>query len=117
MNKLETQCARWLGHPLEQRLRFILRPFLDDLERMWRRTLSYVWSNDERGLPLVGAARAALDEFLITLLLHQHPHNYSEQLAETVPAPVPGLVRRAERFMVDNAETPITVSDVAAISA
>jgi hypothetical protein len=103
MDKLETQCARWLGHPLEQQLRFVLRPFRDDLERIWRRTLSYVWSNDERGLPLVGAARAALDEFLITLLLHRHPHNYSAQLAETVPAPVPGLVRRAERFMVDNA--------------
>jgi transcriptional regulator GlxA family with amidase domain len=34
-------------------------------------------------------------------------------MAETVPVPVPGLVRRAERFMADNAETSITVSDVA----
>jgi transcriptional regulator GlxA family with amidase domain len=34
--------------------------------------------------------------------------------AEQTPVPVPGLIRRAERFMADNAATPITVSDVAA---
>ena len=45
--------------------------------------------------------------------MHHHPHNYSEELAQTVPTPVPGIVRRAERFMIDNAGSPITVSDVA----
>jgi hypothetical protein len=25
-------------------------------------------------------AKAALDEFLLTLLLHHHPHNYSSEL-------------------------------------
>jgi len=35
-------------------------------------------------------------------------------MAEDTSAPVPGIVRRAERFMTDNADTPITVSDVAA---
>src|SRR6185503_8458611 len=29
-------------------------------------------------------------------------------------APVPGIVRRAERYISDNAQAPITVSDVAA---
>jgi transcriptional regulator GlxA family with amidase domain len=41
-------------------------------------------------------------------------HNYSEEMAKTAAAPVPGVVRRAERFMLDNAQTSITVSDVAA---
>jgi AraC-like DNA-binding protein len=36
------------------------------------------------------------------------------EIAEHTPAPVPGLIRRAERFMAENAATPITVSDVAA---
>jgi transcriptional regulator GlxA family with amidase domain len=54
-----------------------------------------------------------LDEYLLTLLLHHHPHNYSEELARTVPTPVPGVVRRTERFMIDNAASRITVSDVA----
>jgi AraC-like DNA-binding protein len=114
MDKLETQCARWLGRPLHQPLRFALRPFSDELEQIWRRTLSYLWSSEDKGLPLASAAKAALDEYLLTLLLHHHPHNYSDEMAETASAPVPGVVRRAQRFMADNADAPITVSDVAA---
>jgi len=113
MEKLEAQCARLVGHPLEQPLRFELRPFSDDLERVWGATLSYLWSIEGSGMPLAGAAKAALDEYLLTLLLHHHPHNYSDEIAAPAPAPVPGLVRRAERFMVHNAEAAITVSDVA----
>ena len=112
--KLETLCAHWLGHPLERPLRFELRPFSEDFERIWRRTLSYLWSSDEGGLPLTRAARAAFDEFLLTLLLQHHRHNYSEEMAETTPTPVPALVRQAERYMVDHAEASITVADVAA---
>lgn len=113
-DKLEAQCARWLGHPLDQPLRFALRPFSDELEQIWRRTLSYLWSSEEGGLPLTSAAKAAFDEYLLTLLLHHHPHNYSAEMAEDDPAPVPGVVRRAERYMMDHAASPITVSDVAA---
>ena len=114
IDRLEAHCARWLGHPLEEPLRFALRPFSDELEESWRRTLSYLWSSEEHGLPLGAAAKSALDEYLLTLLLHHHPHNYSDEMARDTSAPVPGIVRRAERFMADNADTPITVSDVAA---
>jgi AraC-like DNA-binding protein len=113
-DKLEAQCARWLGHPLDQPLCFALRPFSNELERLWRRTLAYLWSSEEGGLPLTGAAKNSFDEYLLTLLLHHHPHNYSEELATKGSTPVPGLVRRAERYMSDNAQAPITVSDVAA---
>jgi AraC-like DNA-binding protein len=113
-DKLEAQCARWIGRPLEEPLRFALRPFSDELEQLWRRTLAYLWSSEEGGLPLTGAAKATFDEYLLTLLLHHHPHNYSGEMDEKDGAPVPGLVRRAERYMTDNAEAPITVSDVAA---
>ena len=113
MNRLEAQCARWLGYPLVERLRFDLRPFSDQLEQIWQRALAYGWSSEARGLPLAGAAKIALDEYLLTLLLHHHPHNYSDELARSVPTPVPGIVRRAERFLIDNAVAPITVSDVA----
>jgi AraC-like DNA-binding protein len=113
MDRLETQCARWLGHPLEQPLRFALRPFSDELEQIWRRTLSYLWSGEDGSLPLTSAAKAAFDEYLLTLLLHHHPHNYSEEMAQAAPMPIPGLVRRAENFMAENADAPISVSDVA----
>lgn len=113
-DKLEAQCARWLGRPLDEPLRFALRPFSDELEQLWRRTLSYLWSSEDGGLPLTGAAKASFDEYLLTLLLHHHPHNYSEEMADKDGALVPGVVRRAERYMADNADTPISVSDVAA---
>jgi AraC-like DNA-binding protein len=113
MDRLATVCARWLGHPLRDRLRFELRPFSDELERIWHRTLSYGWSVEEADLPLANAAKAALDEYLLTVLLHHHPHNYSEELSEAAPTPVPDVIRRAERFMIDNAGEPITVSNVA----
>ena len=113
LDKLETLCARWLGHVPKRPIRFDLRPFSEELERTWRRTLEYLWSSDEGALQLTGPAKAAFDEFLLTLLLHHHPHNFSDAIAEAVAVPVPGLVRRAERFMVDNAEAGITVSDVA----
>ncbi len=61
-DRLEAQCARWLGYSLEERLRFDLRPFSDELEQIWQRTLAYGWSSEAGGLPLAGAAKAALDE-------------------------------------------------------
>lgn len=114
MDQLETQCVRWLGRPLDQPLRFQLRPFSDELEQIWRRTLNYLRTSEEGSLPLSAAAKASFDEYLLTLLLHHHPHNYSEELFTTSKSPVPGIVRRAERFMADNCDTSITVSDVSA---
>jgi AraC-like DNA-binding protein len=113
MEALEAQCARWLGRPLRQPLRFALRSFSPDLERIWQRSLDFLQSQDGGPLELSPAARASFDEFLLTALLHQHPHNYSEDIAETAATPTPGVVRQAERFMADNAQRPVTVSKVA----
>lgn len=112
IEKLETLCARWLGHPLEEPLRFALRPFSGELERGWGHTLAYMasWTADALSM----AAKAALDEFLLSLLLHHHPHNYSGELGNEARPAIPSIVRRAERFMADNAAAEITVSDVAA---
>ena len=49
VDKLETLCARWLGHPLDAPLRFELRPFAEDFQQIWNRTLSYLWFMDECG--------------------------------------------------------------------
>jgi AraC-like DNA-binding protein len=114
VDKLEMLCARWVGHPLDEPLQFALQPFSEDFERIWQRTMAYLWAQEEGGLFLAGAARAAFDEFLLTLLLQHHPHNYSEEIAREPRTPVPGVVRRAERFMANNATAPITVSDIAA---
>jgi AraC-like DNA-binding protein len=113
LEKLEAQCARWLGRPLDRPLGFALRPFSDELERAWQRALAYVHSNEGSNLVFAPAVKAAFDEFLMTMLLHHHPHNFSDELSKGVLTPVPGVIRQAERFMVDNADRPITVSDVA----
>lgn len=113
-HKLETLCARCIGHPLTEPLRLALQPFSPELERIWQQTLAYIASFDVQPLPLSHASRAALDEYLLTLLLHQHPNNYSQELAVPGPTAVPGVVRRAERYIAEHADQPITVSDVAA---
>jgi AraC-like DNA-binding protein len=113
LDKLEAQCTRWLGRGLEQPLRFALHPFSPDLEALWQCTLNYLWSIGSGRLCLSPVSKAALDDYLLTLLLHQHPHNYSAALENDEPVPVPGLVRRAERFIEEHAAGPITVSDVA----
>ena len=110
--QLEAACARWLGHPLEQPLQFALRPFSDALERIWQQTLGYAWSAEMGGLALSGPAKTAFDEYLLSLLFHQHPHSYSAELA--APVPIPGIVRRAERYMTEHAATALAIPDVAA---
>jgi AraC-like DNA-binding protein len=114
IDRLEALCARWLGRPLEQALHFALRPFSPPLEDAWQRAVQLRWRPGVNGLPLATIASASLDEFMLALLLHHHPHNYSEELAGNVVTPLPRVIRRAERYMSENAGAPITVSDIAA---
>jgi AraC-like DNA-binding protein len=113
MAKLESHCQRLLGRPLDQPLRFALQAFSPELEATWQSTLEYLQSKVGGRLALSAAAKRAFDEFLLSLLLHQHPHNFSDELAGPAPVPVPALVRQAERYIVENAEQAMTVSDVA----
>jgi len=114
MKRLENQCAQMLGHPLERPLRFALRPFSQELEQVWSRTLALLMSIDTPGFHLSDPAKASLDEVIRALLLEQHPHNYSDELARPARAPVPGLIRRAEEYMAEHAGTLLTPSDAAA---
>lgn len=113
-HKLETLCSRWLGRPLNEPLRFELRPFSGLVARTWQNTLDYLTSWNSEAISMAPTAKAALDEFLLTLLLHHHPHSYSSELSQGVPPAIPGVIRKAERFMIDNASTEIAMSDVAA---
>jgi AraC-like DNA-binding protein len=113
LDKLESVCAHLLGHPLPEPFRFALKPFSTKLENIWQGALGLLWSYEDSGLLLAPAAKATFDEFLYTLVLHGHPHNYTEELMTPEPAPAPGIVRRAERLIIDCADTPITVGAVA----
>ncbi|MDM0035820.1 AraC family transcriptional regulator [Variovorax sp. J22P271] len=110
-HKLEALCGRWLGHPLDDELRFELAPFSSALERTWTSTLALL---DGGGSPaLSAAAEASLEEFLLTVLLQQHPHNFSDELARPQPTLAPRLVRQAESYMQAHAAQPLTVAEVA----
>ncbi|HTW33915.1 MAG TPA: AraC family transcriptional regulator [Rhizomicrobium sp.] len=111
--KLSALCARLLGHPLDAPLTFALKPFSPEFEQVWQRTLAYVWPSVQQGLEVGLASNGAFDDYLCTLLLNHHPHNYSDEMSTPAPTPIPGLVRRAERYMTDHLSSPIGVPDVA----
>ncbi len=106
---LELMCGRWLGHPLEVNLRFKLTPFTDDLRRVWESTLPLLEAGQ-----VPPAAAAARDEFLMTLLLHGHPHNYTDEFARPERRPSARAVRRAVEYIEENADDTLTASKLAA---
>jgi AraC-like DNA-binding protein len=110
---LATVCAQWLGRPLKRRLRFEFTPFSVDLERAWSHVLSLL-TNSGAGAPSrQGASRQLFDEYLLTLLLENHPHNYSDEMRRDTVA-LPSIVRRAERLIREKSEAPLTVVELAA---
>src|SRR5262249_22621666 len=62
----------------------------------------------------VTAPRRDVDVVLQVARLISQPDNDSQEMAEPVPTPVPGVVRRAERYMSDHVGSSIAISDVAA---
>jgi AraC-like DNA-binding protein len=106
---LELFCGRWLGHPLEVNLRFQLTPFSDDLRRVWDSTLPLLEAGQ-----VPPAAAATRDEFVMTLLLHGHPHNYTDELARPESRPSARAVRRAVEYIEENADDTLTASKIAA---
>jgi AraC-like DNA-binding protein len=110
---LEALCSRRLNAPLDRPLRFEFRSFSPALEQAWSQAVSLIVNYERGGVVLPEAAAASLNEFLLTLLLEQHPHNYSEELRGGSRAIAPRLVREAEQLMRSGgAET--AVSQIAA---
>jgi AraC-like DNA-binding protein len=113
IERLESQCARMLNHPLDRGLRFELRPFSEHLEKAWTEAVSLVTTYATMDLTLPVAAAANLDEFLISLVLTQHPHNYTDDFQARTRALPPRLIREAEHLMRTGGNE-LTVSAIAA---
>lgn len=113
IDRLEAMCARWLGHPLAAPLQFALHPFSPAFEGVWQDALRVATSLGSAGAFMPVAASDSLDEFLLSLLLHGHAHNYSDALIRPVDAATPRLVRAAEAMFRECATTGTTVSEVA----
>jgi AraC-like DNA-binding protein len=109
---VEDTCCRLLNRPLEAAIRFELTPFNPHLEMAWQQALQTVeWLHTAK-LPPNSATLRRLEEFLATLVLESHPHNYSEAVRRERTSADPRLVREAERLM-RSAGPDITIGEVA----
>lgn len=111
--RVEALCSAWLNVPaLDRPLRFALGPFSASLEQAWGQAVDLVANYARSGILLPPSAVANLDEFLISLVLSQHPHNYSDDLRRPQPGLPPRLVREAERLMRDGGseQTPSRIA-------
>lgn len=111
--KLETLCAQWLGHALDDDLRFELSPLSPPVEQAWRGALALVEAATD---DMPAAAADALETFLLTLLVRGHRHTFTDQLDAPVRSVgASRLVQRAEALVVERfAEAPCKVGDLAA---
>lgn len=111
---LEQVCARWLGHPLKTGIQFDLSPFSPRLQRIWSHATQLLLDPDDHLTLGDGPARRAFDEYLLSLVLQNHRHNYTEEMNRDVAAPPPSIVRRAEQLIRDRYTAPVTVVELAA---
>ena len=112
IERIETLCARRLNRPLDRPLRFDLRPFSAELEDAWQRAVQLILGYEGTGIELPTAAARTLDEFMMSLVLDLHPHNYSDALRTPHVLATPRVIREAEQLMrTESAD--LTVSDIA----
>ena len=111
-NLVEGLCSRLINRPLDAPLRFQLSPFSKELEAAWRRALQMIRDCDSPELALAAHAWKQFGEFLGTLVLEAHPHNFSDLLKKESSTAAPRLVREAEHLMRTSGAS-ITVSEVA----
>jgi AraC-like DNA-binding protein len=113
IDRLETQCAAWLGHPLDRPLQLALHPLADPVERLWQETINILLETERSAFPLPQLATEPLVDFLLSLILHRHPHNHSAELTRPVRAAVPRLVAAAEQLIRERAAAPVDMGKIA----
>lgn len=113
IDRVEAQCARMLSHPLDAGLRFALRPFSASLEKAWGEAVNLMTAYANMNVTLPNASAASLDEFVISLVLNGHHHNYTDELEARPRMLPPRLIREAEQLMKTE-DCPLTVSEIAA---
>jgi AraC-like DNA-binding protein len=110
---LESLCSRLLNFPLDRPLRFELRPFSSDLERAWIQAVGLISAYEQMNIDLPPPAATSFNEFMLSMVLTQHPHNYTDDLRKHSRAAAPRIVREAEHWMrTDGAE--VSASAIAA---
>lgn len=112
IDRLEALCARMLNHELDRPLRFELRPFSEPLEKPWSQTIDLIRAYESMPTALPMAAATGLEEFVLSVVLQHHPHNYTSDLQGRTRSTPPRLIREAEHLM-HASDACLTVSQIA----
>lgn len=112
---LEDACSAQLGHALARPIEFELGM---DLRRdhglAWKSLVQFlaspVFASGGIQHQLVGQQ---IEHLLVTMLLAQHPHNYSEALQKPAETPPRHYVQRAEDYILAHYADPITIDVLA----
>jgi AraC-like DNA-binding protein len=112
--QVEQMCERWLGRPMSRPLRFAPQPFSQDLEASWQGAMNMLSMMDPLQPMLPQSVARSIDEFMLSMLLWCHPHNFSDELRQpAIPASL-RIVLEAEGLFEEGMHAGITISDVAA---
>jgi AraC-like DNA-binding protein len=117
---LERHCAGLIGRPLREPIVFAPAMALDDPRAAaWVRWVH--WLVAELGDDLTRASpwidspllAARIEQAGVAALLHCQPHSHWEALNAGGRAVSPAFVRRAQAYIEENAQDPITIADLA----
>ncbi len=68
-------------------------------ERAWNQALGLISAYERMNIVLPQPAAMSFDEFMLSMVLTQHPHNYTDDLRKHSRAATPRMVREAEHWM------------------
>jgi len=112
---LETACGARLGHALPQPLDFELGMDLRQGHgKAWRDLVIFLASSQFAAHAAQNPLLAAqVEQLLVSSLLDGQPHNYLAELRQPGAAPEPVYIRRAEDYIVEHCDQPLTLGMIA----
>lgn len=117
---LERCCRQILGGDIRQPIEFLPEMSLYDARSgPWVRLIQWLCNeishqDGEAGSMLDSTLFAAqVEQMVITTLLFSQPHNYHQRITDPRPSIAPYFIKRAEQFIDDNAQEPLTIGDIA----
>lgn len=112
---LEASCSAQLGHALPRPIEFQLGMDLRSHSgAAWKALVEFLassaFADDASRHPLVARQ---VEHLLVTTLLAQHPHNYTQALAQPASTPPKHYVQRAEDYILAHYAQPLTIDALA----
>lgn len=114
---LENQLSAMLGGAPVKRLAFDLAtPLNGGMARWWRAVGLLIEDLDASPHACRSLAASLHESLLLVSLLEHQPNNYSDRLSARCAAIAPRHVRNVEAYVEANADKPLTIDDLVAVS-